>query len=315
MIGLPPKPAILWLATALVIGCSYELSAQDDPTVVLRPGQNIEAMVAHSPEDTRFVFEPGVYRGFTISPKNGQRFIGQDGAILSGAITLTAWEWDGRTWRSEPLPAPLTSYGECAGGGDLCKFREDLFVNGHLYRRVGDLEELAPQKWYYEDHRAYLVDDPAGQFVEMSVAPRAFGGTAENVVLENLIIERYATNAQEGAIYIHDARGWQIINVVARWNHGAGLTFGPETSVKGGSFSHIGQIGILGIGEGTTIEGVEIAFNNYAGYDSFWEAGGTKFWRNRNLVVRSSCVHHISGRGCGRISIMLMYCMKATKCF
>lgn len=299
MIGWPPsKQTPLWLAAAaLIIGTSCILSAENPRTVLLTPGQDIEAIVAQSPEGTRFIFEPGIYRGLTISPREGQQFVGQKGVILSGAMELTSWARDAEIWRSERLPRPLRFGGKCAGGGDLCKFREDLFVNGRLYRRVADLDDLAPLTWYYEDRRAYLADDPTAQSVEMSVTPRAFGGNADNVVLQNLIIEKYATNAQEGAIYNHDVRGWQITDVVARWNHGAGLTFGPQTRVKGGSFSHNGQIGILGIGEGTIIEDVEIAFNNYAGYDPSWEAGGTKFWRSKKLVVRDSCVHHNLGPG------------------
>ena len=65
----------------------------------------------------------------------------------------------------------------------------------------------------------------------------------------------------------------------------ASVFFGPETRISGGSFSHNGQLGIAGTGEGSTLDGVEIAYNNYAGYNSGWEAGGTKFARTRNLVV------------------------------
>ena len=116
-------------------------------------------------------------------------------------------------------------------------------------------------------------------------------------MLENLVVEKYASDAQQGAIYPDRARGWRISDVTARWNHGVGLSFGPETRVSGGSFSHNGQLGIGGTGEGSTIEGVEIAFNNYAGYNSGWEAGGTKFWETKDLIVRDSCIHHNGGPG------------------
>ena len=117
-------------------------------------------------------------------------------------------------------------------------------------------------------------------------------------MLKNLIVEKYASDAQEGAIYADDARGWRLSNVTARWNHGAGLSFGPETRVLGGSFSHNGQLGIAGSsGEGSRIQGVEIAFNNYAGYNARWEAGGTKFWATKGLIVRRSCIHHNAGPG------------------
>ncbi|MDP1465830.1 right-handed parallel beta-helix repeat-containing protein, partial [Klebsiella pneumoniae] len=58
-----------------------------------------------------------------------------------------------------------------------------------------------------------------------------------------------------------------------------------------------GQIGIAGIGDDVLIENNEIAFNNYAGYGASWEAGGTKFVRTNNLIVRGNRVHHNNGPG------------------
>lgn len=293
------ESGIPWLRVAAVIGitgCSP--GAQGQQTVVLRPGHNLEAIVAHSPEGTRFLFEPGVYRQQTIRPNNRQEFIGKEGAILSGAIVLGSWTDGSGLWKHEGLPEPLSFRGECADGRDLCGYREDLFVNGQLYQRVEFLEDLGPGTWYYEDRSAYMTDNPAGQLVELGVTPQAFGGDAEGVLIKDLIVEKYASNAQEGAIFADEARGWQLFNIIARWNHGAGLSFGPETQVEGGSFSHNGQIGIAGSGgEGSRIDGVEIAFNNYAGYNAGWEAGGTKFWATTGLIVRNSCVHHNAGPG------------------
>jgi Right handed beta helix region len=293
------RSEVLCLAELLVIvsaGCA--LSAPEQRIIVVKPGQNIQDIVEDSPVGTRFRFEAGTYRQQTIYPKDRQEFIGQDGVILSGAIELSEWTKEPTFWKAEGLPPPLPFHGECADGTDLCKFREDLFFNGRIYERVESLDQLGPGKWYYENRRGYLAEDPIGQSVELSVTPRAFGGDAEDVKLQALIVEKYASDAQRGAIYADDARGWLISNVIARWNHGAGLSFGPETEVKGGSFSHNGQIGMAGSGgEGSTIEGVEIAFNNYAGYDADWEAGGTKFWETTGLVVRNSCVHHNKGPG------------------
>ena len=290
--------ALVLAALAIAVGASCVLSAQDKRTLILTPEQDIQEIVARSPEGTQFRFEPGVYRQQAIRPRNRQRFVGQDGVILNGAIELTAWTNASGLWKSEYLPPPLRSdNGECERGRDLCTLREDLFFNGRLYQRVPSRDELGSQKWYYENGRAYLADDPTGQSLELGVTPFAFGGDAEDVVLEGLIVEKYASNAQEGAIRLDDTRGWQILDVAARWNHGGGLSIGPGAYVKGGAFSHNGQIGIVGNGEGVTIEGVEISFNNYAGYDAFWEAGGTKFALTTGLVVRDSCVHSNNGPG------------------
>jgi Right handed beta helix region len=284
--------------TPLLAGTAWAVSANVERTVVLQPGQNLQAIVARSPEGTRFRFEPGIYRQQTILPKSRQKFVGQDGVILSGAMELKTWTSRSGQWQSEHLPKPLSFHGECADGGKLCLFREDLFINNRLYRRVGSRADLGPGRWYYHHRRAYLVDDPTGHSVELGVTPRAFGGDAEDVVLKDLIVEKYATDSQEGAIYTDDARGWRISDVIARWNHGEGLSFGPYTLVTGGSFSHNGQLGIAGSsGAGSKLQGVEIAFNNYAGYDSKWDAGGTKFWETKGLVVQDSCIHHNAGPG------------------
>jgi parallel beta-helix repeat protein len=50
-------------------------------------------------------------------------------------------------------------------------------------------------------------------------------------------------------------------------------------------------------GTGIIIEGNEIAHNNTDGYDPYWEAGGTKFLRTTDLVVRNNHVHDNHGPG------------------
>lgn len=293
-----PGLAMAWLATlALTVGAGCVGAAERPGTVVVRPGESLQEIVEGAPEGTTFRLEPGIYRGQTIRPKSRQRFIGHDGAILNGAIELGSWTRRSALWLSAALPPALPFHGECDDGRPLCGHREDLFVDDRLYQRVASLDELGPGRWYREADRAYLADDPTGRAVELGVTPLAFAGTAEGVVLENLIVEKYAPGAQRGAIYGDDGRGWLIAGVTARWNHGAGLGFGPHTRVIGGSFSHNGQLGIGGLGEGSLVQGVEIAFNNYAGYDPDWEAGGTKFWETTGLIVRDSCVHHNGGPG------------------
>jgi hypothetical protein len=276
-------------------GCA--LSAQVPQIVVVKPGQNIQEIVENAPEGSQFHFAPGIYRQQTIYPKDRQEFIGQQGVVLSGAMELESWTHESGLWQHDGLPPSLPHHGDCENGRDLCELREDLFFNDRLYERVRSLDYLGAGKWFYENGRAYLADDPTGQSVELGVTPLAFGGSAEHVVLKDLIVEKYASDAQQGAIHIVEARGWRIANVTARWNHGAGLSFGPATLVTGGSFSHNGQLGIAGTGNGARIEGAEIAFNNYAGYDAGWEAGGTKFYRTTGLVVQDSCVHDNAGPG------------------
>lgn len=294
------RPASWPVIAAVILAKSLVVSAQENQektTVLLKPGQNLQAIVEDAPEGTVFLFEPGLYRMQTIYPKSRQEFLGQEGVILNGAMELKSWSKASGLWRSEDLPPSLPFHGRCEAGRPLCTIREDLFFNGRLYQRVGSFEELGPGRWYQEGRRAYLSDDPIGQSVELGVTPRAFGGEAHDVVLKDLIVEKYASDSQQGAIFADNGYGWRISNVIARWNHGAGLSFGSNTRVTGGAFSHNGQLGMAGIGENSRIEGVEIAFNNYAGYDARWEAGGTKFWETRGLTVLDSCIHHNGGPG------------------
>ena len=65
----------LWLGAVAMIGTAgCAPAAEGRQTIVLRPGQNLQAFVARAPEGTRFRFEPGIYRQQTIHPKNGQKF-------------------------------------------------------------------------------------------------------------------------------------------------------------------------------------------------------------------------------------------------
>jgi hypothetical protein len=63
---------------------TYGPKATSAPTgaIILHPGDNISALVSAAPTGTTFYFEPGVYRGVSLAPKDGQAFIGAEGAIL-----------------------------------------------------------------------------------------------------------------------------------------------------------------------------------------------------------------------------------------
>src|SRR5260370_40766809 len=66
--------------------------------IILNPGANISALVSAAPAGATFYFEPGVYRGVSLAPKNGQTFIGAEGAILDGSAVLTNWTQNGNLW-------------------------------------------------------------------------------------------------------------------------------------------------------------------------------------------------------------------------
>ena len=125
----------------------------------------------------------------------------------------------------------------------------------------------------------------------------AFRSTASDVTIQNLTIEKYATPVQKGAI-AGGGTGWTIRNNELRYNWGAGIDFGDRYQIIGNYVHHNRQIGIKGHGANVLVENNEIAFNNYRDdYSPGWEAGGTKFLKTTNLVVRNNYVHDNHGSG------------------
>ena len=125
----------------------------------------------------------------------------------------------------------------------------------------------------------------------------AFRSGASNVTIQNLTIEKYANKAQSGVV-AGGGKAWRIVNNEIRYNWGGGVTLNDRYQLIGNNIHHNRQIGIKGSGTDVLIDGNEIAFNNYRGdYDPEWEAGGTKFLKTVNLVVRGNYVHDNRGPG------------------
>jgi parallel beta-helix repeat protein len=132
----------------------------------------------------------------------------------------------------------------------------------------------------------------------------AFHPTADNVTIRGLVLENYANPAQVGVIHAggHTAAdgtfGWVVEGNTVRHNAGTGIRIGHRMVVRGNHVHHNAQLGIGGVGNSTLVEGNEIAWNNYRGqYSPGWEAGGTKFVRTHDLVVRGNHSHHNTGPG------------------
>ncbi len=126
----------------------------------------------------------------------------------------------------------------------------------------------------------------------------AFAGNAEGVTIRNVIVEKYATPAQQGAIG-GGANGsrWLVSNSEARWNHGRGVSLGSESRLVDSFIHHNGQLGISLYGNNSQAVHNEISWNNYAGFGRGWEAGGSKFSNTTNLLVQANNVHDNNGPG------------------
>ena len=262
------------------------------------PGQNIQTQIDSSPEGTVFRLKAGVHRlSAALVPRNSQTFVGEPGAIISGARLLTSFSRSGSAWSIGGQSQEGSGGGECRSTSPRCMRPEDLFINDVLMQHVGSLSAGGPGKWYF-DYGAdtiYIWDDPTGKRVETGVAPLAFGGSASNVTISGLVIEKFASPAQHGAI--KGGSVWIIDGNEIRFNHGIGLHMANSRRVVNNYIHHNGQMGVGGSSSSALVENNEIAYNNTAGYNSYWEAGGTKFTFSRYLTLRGNFVHHNDGPG------------------
>jgi len=275
----------------------------DSEPIVIHPGESIQDAVNNAPEGARFLLKAGVHRLQQIRPKHGQIFEGEQGAILSGAALLTTFDREGNFWVATGQYQRGQVHGQCHPSSPGCRYPEDLFIDDVPLIHVRSRSQLAPGRWFfdYDNHKIYLADDPTGKRVETSVTRHAFSGTARDVTIRGLIIEKYASPAQYGAIHPRVGNevgtGWRIEGNAIRWNHGCGIRIADGMYIGRNYVVGNGQMGIGDIGNDVVVEDNEIAWNNYAGYAAEWEAGGAKFVKTNRLVVRRNYVHNNRGTG------------------
>ncbi|MBD3391643.1 MAG: hypothetical protein GF418_06305, partial [Chitinivibrionales bacterium] len=128
------------------------------------------------------------------------------------------------------------------------------------------------------------------------------GRAADNVVIKNLEITEYGNSAQSGAIQSRSgdviASGWIIENCDIHHNSGGGIVIGHGFKIRNCAFHHMDQICLLGGHNGSLVEDCEVAYGNWwRKYGWGWEAGGSKFWRSNDLIVRRNYSHHHYGPG------------------
>ena len=284
-IPLPPKPEQPVTQRARCRGVA--VSPDDDL---------VEVVGAHG-ESTTFCLDRGVHRVATpVQPSAGQKLIGRPGAVVSGAKVIDKWAesrpgvWtaSGQTQESEPAGQNFPDLAR-----PEARYNESVFLDGRALERVLDLDRLAPGRFYfdYESDEIHIADEPSGHLVEGSVATHVILGTADEIEIRDLTIEKSAGFGIE-------ARGtedWVISGNEIRFNHQIGVCSGPRSRVLDNHIHHQGQMGICGSGDGILVERNEIAFNNSAGFATAdgqcWDAGGSKWVLTTKLVVRDNYVH------------------------
>lgn len=240
----------------------------------------------------------GLHRMQRIAPLAGQTFLGAPGSILNGAQIIGPFVRTGRYWAASVMLPLRPKTGECRAGS-LCSPLPILFLDGQPLRRVSARSELSPGRFLLEPSLGQLLvaDDPTGRLVEAAAAAAAFESRSPGVRISGLVVEKYDSPPQLGAIRGDLASGWCIERSEIRFNSGVGVSLGRNGVVRESTIHHNGQLGISAHGDGMRIEANRIFANNTAGFDPGWEAGGTKITESRQLTVRGNHVHGNDGPG------------------
>jgi hypothetical protein len=246
--------------------------------------------------------------------KTGQKLIGSGSGVtvISGAKTVTAtkvgsyWVITGQTsLGTSTLPGGASTQCRPVQGRDpkgMCVYRDQVFLDDSSLWQVGSLGELSSGEFFWNSgtNKIYLVDDPSGRKLEVSVAREGISGGA-GVEIRNLTVEKFGSS-RTGAIVA--STGWLISGVEARLNHGLGVRMGPGTIVRDSFIHHNGELGVAGgqadcagAAEGILLENSELSYNNLAGYNWGFEAGATKWVNTDGLIIRNNYVHDNYGNG------------------
>jgi parallel beta-helix repeat protein len=288
-------------------------------TVNLSPGNNIQKAVNNNPGGTTFVLKSGTYREQSVtSLKNGDSFVGQNGADLNGSKILTGWKTvtiNGKKYWTTAAGAPLPTPGCLTVGGNCCEARnpgcnnvQDLYVNSVDYIHATSLANVKKGSWYYDynggggvRNNVYLYsgEKPNTSTVELGATTYAFEGGAPNITIKNLIVEKYATPLRYGAVQPQGAN-WKIENSEFRLNHGWAIKARPggnNVQVLNNNVHDNGEGGVStgAINKGL-IQGNQLVHNNIDGVENGSEADGCKI-TGSYITVSNNVVHDNDGNG------------------
>lgn len=266
--------------------------------VSVAPGANLAALAQSNATGTTFQIQAGTYRLQRVIPKTGQSFIGSGAVILNGSLVLTGWKASGKYWYAAAPKTKGVLQGTC-DDNPQCAQDEIVYIDDQLLWAVKSTSALGAGKFYYDysGGKVYVGQDPSGHTVELTQTLDAFDGTASNVTIQGLTVEKYANPAQTAAINGVNASGWHVLNNIVQLNHGVGIKIGSNSTATGNTVLRNGQLGIAAVGNTILFDSNEVAYNNTNGFESGWEAGGSKFALTDGLTVQNNYVHDNNGPG------------------
>ncbi len=261
------------------------------------PGGNVQAALNAS--SSVCLNGPGVYRTGKISPGANDTLVAEDGAIISGAKTVTDWNASGATWVSTGQTfAPVQQSGstcERPGYSRACDY-VDVYRSNRPLRAYASLSALdnAPDAGFFFDYAAdkvFINRTPVGQVLELTdIKSAGIQSSASGITLRNVRVEKFAGNCTDLG------SGAELDNVTIFGCHSHGARMKTGSTTRDSYIAWQGTMGSFGSGIGLLLQNNEFAYNNHAGFGTAnggpWHAGNTKFASTTNLKVTGNYMHH-----------------------
>ena len=137
--------------SCIIFSCNLFQKDEEKPEpqgIEISPGEDIQAIVDANPAGSTYILKSGTHRMQEIWPKDGDTYIGEEGAVLNGARLLTEFEMEGGLYY-----AANQTQGDWYGGSDicqegweLCNHPEDLYFDDEPLRHTTSLDDVAPGK-------------------------------------------------------------------------------------------------------------------------------------------------------------------------
>ena len=279
----------------------------DDVTIHM--GDNWQTIVNGNAAGTTYHIEAGVHRMQSVTPKNGDTFIGEYGAVMKGTKLLNSssavYDSQNNVWVFSGQTQDLLNDNQTIGTDRRCYAGNDLFVDGERQFHTNTRSEVdSPGEFYFDEAQDEIVmyDNPNGKIIETIVCGTAFNCNGKtNVTLENFTISQYGSNVRPGGAIKTDCNSYGLTMRYMEliYCHAGAVRLCAGSVVKNSRICYNGQIGFLTNGEYNgeqypiTIMDSEIAYNILL--DGNWgisgEFGGCKIALTHNSIVKNCWFH------------------------
>jgi parallel beta-helix repeat protein len=273
----------------------------------------LQAKIDAAPSGGTVVAAPCIYRE-QITINKPIHLVGQPGSEIRGSDVWREWTYRKGYWRSNyRVPKFLQSEASCMPNTSLCKWPEQVFIDGKPLQQVAPKPKSGQFAISAKKRRVLLKDDPRGHLVEVTVRPHWVLGRqfVNDVEIEGFTMKHAANDSRSGALMnrmsFTEGGGarWIVHDNVLTDAHGAiiSLAQAPKQQIIDNEIARGGRIGINSAGQGTVIRGNEIYDNNtekfaYNGLYGIGVTGGAKFAANvQDVVFESNEVHDNYGIG------------------